>query len=78
MITPACSCDAGPATDSLDVMGISKVATTLIPNTAIKINNKSGFCFTVFLSFIQSRTKNTGVALFGALSLNSSQNSLKT
>ena len=56
MITPACNCDAGAAIDSLDVIGISMVTTTPIPNAAIKINNKSGLRFTIFLSLIQCLT----------------------
>ncbi len=73
MITPACNSDAGAATESLDVIGMSKVATTPIPNTAIKINNISGLRFTIFLSLIQCLTSARDAALFGALPLNSSK-----
>lgn len=77
MITPACNCDAGAATESLDVIGMSKVATTPIPNTAIKISNISGLRFTIFLSLIQCLTSNAAMALFGAFPLNSLQNPFK-
>lgn len=52
-MTPACSWDAGAAMLWLEVMGMTKVATTPNPNRAIMTNNKSGLRFTLLLSLIR-------------------------
>lgn len=44
---PACSGDAGAATDDPDDMGISSVTSTPKPNAAASNTTKSGFRFTV-------------------------------
>jgi hypothetical protein len=46
MITPACSGDAGAATELLDAMGSSRVTKTPSPNSAIRTTSVSGLRFT--------------------------------
>ena len=56
IMTPACNSEAGAATVLFAAIGSIRVATTPIPNTAIRISIRSGLRFTLgLLSLCTSR-----------------------